>query len=343
MKVNPHYGESVIVLPGTITKYLGDPKCGSLAVLLYTMSCGEFTISGASHALGISEEDVLEALNFWRREKVISTEILPTLNAKQTKAAVSEHDDARPQDEAETADEKTSSPKKKRGKLPTTLPTYTSEETADHLERQRGIAFLIDSCEQIIGKIFSTAEVGIIVGLMDHLSLNIDYILLLFAHAEKVGKKSVRYVEKLAIDLTDRDVIEYGALAEELAKLEATEDGISFVRKLYGIGRRTLSEKEKKMIRLWYTDWNFENEIIKRAYEITVNNTSEASLPYSNAILESWHKAGLSTLAEIDECLEKQKADKPSKKQKNGKSDNGSSSFDTDDFFEAALKRSYGD
>ena len=331
MKVTPHYGDSAITLPGSIAEHLTPPNSGNLAVLIYTVANDEFTVSGASEALGISEDEVLAALRFWEKEGIISTEILPVRNKSNSKAPAKKTEDGK-----KTA-------KKKRGKLSATLPPYTSGETAEFIENRGGMAFLIDSCEQIIGKIFSTAEVSIIVGLMDHLSLSTDYILLLFAHAAKLGKNSVRYVERLAIDLSDRDVTEYTALSEELSALELTESTSTFVRKLYGLGRRSLTEKERGMIRNWCSDWSFANDAIERAYEITVNNTGEASLPYTNAILERWHGEGLTTLAEIDAYLEKNKNEKPSKKGKKKSAEESASSFDTDDFFEAALKRSYGE
>ena len=68
-------------------------------------------------------------------------------------------------------------------------------------------------------------------------------------------------------------------------------------------------------------------DVISMAYEIAVARTKEPSVPYTNAILERWHKEGLKNLEEIEKA-EAQKA--PT---------NGS--FDTDDFFEAALKRSF--
>ena len=71
-------------------------------------------------------------------------------------------------------------------------------------------------------------------------------------------------------------------------------------------------------------------EIIERAYEITVNATNTASIPYANSILESWYSKGYRTIEQIEEAEAQRKAQKVE------------GSFDTDDFFEAALQRSYG-
>ena len=77
-------------------------------------------------------------------------------------------------------------------------------------------------------------------------------------------------------------------------------------------------------------------DIIREAYELTVTATNEPSVAYANAILERWNAEGLKTLEEIREAQEKQK--KGNAKAEETKLGN---SFDTDDFFEAALQRSF--
>ena len=102
------------------------------------------------------------------------------------------------------------------------------------------------------------------------------------------------------------------------------------------MGRRALTEKEAQFIRNWSVKFGYGQDIITRAYEITVNNTKGASMDYANAVMENWYKSGLTTLEAVDESLAARKAEKKSADAKNSVS-----SFDTDDFFEAALKRSY--
>ena len=80
---------------------------------------------------------------------------------------------------------------------------------------------------------------------------------------------------------------------------------------------------------------NSDPSIITRAYEITVNNTKDASMDYANAVLENWYKASLTTLEAVDESIAARKAEKKAAEAKGTLS-----SFDTDDFFEAALERS---
>ena len=90
---------------------------------------------------------------------------------------------------------------------------------------------------------------------------------------------------------------------------------------------RELTTKEKKFITTWVGEFGYGIDVIKKAYEMTVDAIHEPSPAYANAIIERWHKEGLADLAAIEAA----QSDKlPSE-----------GSFDTDDFFEAALKRSF--
>ena len=92
--------------------------------------------------------------------------------------------------------------------------------------------------------------------------------------------------------------------------------------------------------------------MIERAYEATVDSIGEASMRYTDGVLKRWQAEGLLTPAAVEESDEKwrqahESAPNAAKQGKTGKGDKSdihtSGSFDTDDFFEAALRRSYED
>ena len=77
---------------------------------------------------------------------------------------------------------------------------------------------------------------------------------------------------------------------------------------------------------------------------MTVTATGDASLPYTNSILERWNAEGLKTAEEIDASIEREseaRAKQKGAKTKAQESGTLGNSFDTDDYFEAALKRSF--
>ena len=181
---------------------------------------------------------------------------------------------------------------------------------------------------------FNTSEVETIVGLLDYLSLDPEYVLLLCAHSAKHGKRSLRYIEKKAISYHDEGILTYDELELHLKKVDEAAETESALRTMFGFGKRALLKKEKEAFFRWTAEWHMPIEVIERAYEIAVTRTKEPSVPYTNAILERWNAEGLCTLEEVERF---ETARRPASAVKGA-----NSSFDTDDFFEAALDRSYG-
>jgi len=303
-----------------------------LAVLIAVVAAEDFDVSALAAKLNITESTLISAVSTWTRLGVISVvESKEGSSVKNIPTGV----------EAETAAQEqiASAPGNVRrvsAVHSTVIPHYSTEETAAYLEQNPSFTTLLDSCQMILGKVFNAAESRIIIGLADHLSLSHEYIMLLFAHAKTMGKDSVRYIEKMALSLFDKGILTYPQLIEEVSAKEAAADMGNYVRKLFGLGRRALIESEKEMIDRWTNEFGMSKDMIGKAYEITVAKTGEASFPYMNAVLENWHKAGHTTLDDVNNAEEAYRRDKEAK---NKQTPQGS--FDTDEFFEAALKRSY--
>lgn len=213
-----------------------------------------------------------------------------------------------------------------------TLPNYTSTEISDLLDARSSVRVLVDEAQRILKKMFNSEEMNIMIGMLDYLGMSEESILLLLAHCMRIGKTNLRSIEKYAYSLVDRGITEPAALEEEIRVLEELRSFEGEVRKLFGMGKRALTSRESKMLRAW-ASFGYDAEIIRLAYDRTVDATKDPSIPYANAILESWNAEGLRSAEEIRQHLEQPKKSK--KKPTLG------NSFDTDDFFEAALQRSF--
>jgi len=347
MKIIPCYKNKIINIPAeTILPELSSATREELAVLIAIIAEPEFDVSALSAKLNITESTLISAVGTWTRKGAVSvieqqsTSAVqkpdsPKTQPVQTEAnvAVSQENTKKPviiSNKTKSADD---------GKpafilQSSTLPHYSVDEVADYLEGNSTTSNLIDSCQMILGKVLNAAETAIIIGLIDHLSLSPEYVMLLFAHAAKMGKQSVRYIEKLALSFFDRGILTYPELIEEVSAKEAAADMEAYIRKLIGIGRRAYTDAEHEMIDLWTNKYKMNEEMVKHAYEITIAKTNEPSMPYMNAIIENWHKAGYANLEEITNAEEAYKRDKELQ-------DASRSSFTTDEFYEAALSRSY--
>ncbi len=265
---------------------------------------------------GLDVTDIISALQFWRGSDVLSV-------AGQT---APKNDTAKP---PETKEVKNTLQKDD-------MPTYSGEDVARLFETNEEIKLLIDECQKIAGKIFNPYETNKIISLYDYLGLSAEYILLLYNYCKNKGKTIVRYVEKTALNLYDEGVDTAEKLQEYIKYKERTDSVNGKVKSIFGINLRALTKKEEAFIEKWTNSWGFGFDIIEYAYELTVNATNKSSLSYANKILENWHNQGITTLKgakELDSEFKKSRQKDAPKPQ--------NSSFDDDEFFEAALKRSY--
>ncbi len=214
-----------------------------------------------------------------------------------------------------------------------TLPDYSEGQAADVIEKSPELSGIIEMCQQLVGKLFTPAETAIVVGMFDHLRLDGEYIVTLVAYCKDNGKTSLRYIEKTALSLYDEGVDSTEKLEAYIKRKERREDDLSKIRTLIGAGARQFTSKEKKTFECWLDEWQFDMDVITRAFEVTVDKINEPSLPYMNRVLENWQKSGLNTIEAVESSLEMYKKNKAEAASKN-------SGFETDEFFEAALKRS---
>jgi len=212
------------------------------------------------------------------------------------------------------------------------LPSYTDAEFSALLEKRGELTDLITEAQNTLGKIFSVNETKILVSIAEEFGFDEEFLLVLLDFCRRNDRKSMRYIEKLAVSLYDSNIRTVAALTDYLHRREAQENAQNRVRSIFGIGSRALTSKEKDFIAKWTETYKFEFSMIEKAYEITVNATSKPSLSYTNKILESWYSEGLTTPEAVDAASAK----------KNGDKQQGMS-FDVDEFFKAALDRSYRD
>jgi DnaD/phage-associated family protein len=323
IQIKFNYDSSVAVLPAGALNYIDKAKKFDIKVLLLIASSesyrdGKYAQSIASE-LSCTEAEVEASVSFWNGTGLISTS--SPVKASESKAE-------KTSTKKEAADDNVP----KRAKV-SELPVYTSKELNSLLEKHKNAVELIDECQNILGKIFTAADIKTIMGLVDYLGLDNDYIVVLMHYAARNEIKSMRAIEKVAISCLDDGFTEAKALSAELKRRENVASVEGKIRSMFGIGQRKLIGKEQKQIDAWFTEYKYDLSIIEKAYEITVSATGKPSIHYTHAILEKWYAEGVRTLDDVNALIEKRAQEK---------SEEGSS-FNVDDFFDAALKRSYSD
>ena len=322
MKLCFTYGTDALILPSKVIQHVDKASKRDIKVLLSLaaepMACVDLAAACriVAQRLALTEQEINGALSFWN-----GTGVLNILEEEAAAAAP-----AMPV-------EKEKIPQTPRVIADGGLPDYSSVELSGLLERRRELASLVDECQRVFGKIFNTREVSQIAGMVDYLGFEGDYILSLLSHCVRMEKRSLRYAEKMALTLHDEGITECSVLEERLHRIEMMATSIGKIRTMFGIASRALTAKEKKMVERWVCQMQYSDDVLRLAYETTVNATNDASIPYANTILERWYAEGYRTVQDVERALAEYRRKKAE----------GNSSFDVDDFFEAALKRTYGE
>lgn len=221
----------------------------------------------------------------------------------------------------------------------------TGKEIAGAIESDNSLKQLIEECEAICGKVFTTTDVSKIVSLKTSLGLDSETVLLLFYyHFEKldaVGKKlTVSYVEKSAYSLYNQGIRTLDSLQSYIKENERRNSNKYKVARLFGIGDRAFTKKEEKFFDKWFIEWEMPFELIEAVFEIAVNNTGKAGLEYMSKILSDWHDSGIRTVEQAEKANADFKAANKNKQKFVEKPAQNGASFDTEEFFEKARKRS---
>ena len=320
-KLRVNYGNGVVVIPAAALNVMNSAKKSDICILLALLSDINADLDSVAQKCGSTSEAVEHAIAFWRGAGVIS--FCEEKTAEEKSAPTAEKPKAKSARTGKRAD---------LGEL----PSYSSTEIANMVESDRDIALMIDECERALGKILRVGEIAKLIALRDYLGFAPDYIIALCEHCAKIGKNTVHYLVTTAFALYDDGITDKETLDEHLRRAQEKHDIEIQIRALFGMNMtRALSAKEKKFIDDWTVTFGYGMDIIKLAYEITVNTIKEPTLNYANGILQNWYASELKTEDDIKAQLE---ADAKAK----GEPMAGKS-FDSTDFFEAALRRSYGD
>lgn len=337
MEYKLQYGCDVLTLPRRVIENLSDVPSDYIKVLLALagtpawLTDTEQYFSAVAEHCGCSQKRARSALDYWVKSGLLC-------QAESVDRTVSADVTA---DDGSGAD-KTKPVKSKKPEL----PVYTAEEISRMLEAESDLRPLINECEQLMGKIFSEYEVASILGMHDYLGLDAEFILLLVDYCSRRGKKSMRYLERTALGMAEEGIQTTEALEAKLKSMDKLEDDTYKIKKMFGMGDRALTAKEKKWVENWCVTWQMPLELIEYAYELTIGGIGKPSPAYVNAILERWHAEGYRTREEASQAKSAWEGQKPRSetgKDAKGSASAGKQSFDIDEFLELALKRSFSD
>ena len=185
-------------------------------------------------------------------------------------------------------------------------PEYTRTDMARALEGHE-FAGLTGAVEDKLGKKLTTPDLEILLGLYDHLGLPADVIFSLVGFCmEKIAARygpgrrpTLRQIEQEGYAWARHGIFDQESASAHIKKYQQTREAIPQLMALLGLEDRKPSPGEEKYLTAW-SEMGFDRDVILKAYDRTVLRCKELRWPYMNKILDSWHKKGLHTLAQVE-------------------------------------------
>ncbi len=278
-----------------IDNYMGKANPAFVVVYVYFFrhyQAGntELSTNGAAEALNLLESDVVNAFKYWEKEGLISVEqtedegevdfgidFLPIVDKTRLKLVDGTGQEAKPVFLQER-------------------PQYSAMELEIYKSESKEINSLFYTAEKVMGKYLSFNDLSAIFGLYDWLRLPIDVIILLLSYCADNNHRSIRYIEKVAIDWAENGITTVEKANEYIKRFNVSYREIL---KAFGNSDRNPTAAEIKYMNKWLTEFEMPLQLILEACDKTILQTSKPRIQYTDKIICDWHAKGVKTLEQV--------------------------------------------
>jgi DnaD/phage-associated family protein len=261
-------------------------------------------LDAIARRLGLTPEETADCLEYWRAAGLFATAAAPSIAPVPT--STPEKDPVPvPDGTPVPASGKNAAPSLPlreeqvvAGQRITTIHSrakLTPSQQNKLIREDKEIPQLLELLQGVLSRPLTPYETEGFLYLYSGLRLSAGYILMAAQYSRDIGRDNIRQIEKLVTGWVERGIDTYDKAEEEIARLSRCRSNEGRVKTMFGIRDRELSSREKQFIDHWYTDLGFDDELVKLAYDRTVDNTGKAAFPYLNKILTRWHETGIHT------------------------------------------------
>lgn len=289
-KIN--YGDHVFTVPAAVADhFLRLASADQLRVLLYFLRHAEEPLAPEQIAdfLKLEAEDVTEALDFWTQANVLHAAdrgqaMTFRFSAPRIQPALFEA--PKPAVSASPAQ-----PLMVQKSSKDVHPT--PQEIAAEIEKSSDLASLYALTEKALGRVLKHSEQCSLLWMHEYLNIPDSVILMLVHYCSEIGKYSVAYVESIAVSWYENGIVTVEAAEHEIQRMMEAHTYTGAIVKMFEL-KRSPTSKQKALIEKWKAAGH-SMELIRYAYEITVENTDSANFSYIDKILEDLAGKGITT------------------------------------------------
>ena len=189
--------------------------------------------------------------------------------------------------------------------VPGERPSYSEADLMTAMDTDMDFRSLYGEVQRLLGKVLTTEELKLLLGLHRYLGLPNDVISVLVYYCKDRARQrgslrtpALRTIEKEAYVWAEQgiDTLEQAAAYIQAQNLRNSQ--LEQLKRIIQVRGRNLTAGEERYAKNWL-EMGFEDDDLAAAYERTCLNTGGLNWPYMNKILQRWHEAGLHTAEEI--------------------------------------------
>lgn len=287
---NGYEGNSTLIQNDFIDHYMAKANGEYVKVYLFLLRHlntpnMELSISGIADALETTDKDILRALTYWAKEKLIrlerdETDKIIGLEVGCAASAFSKES------------EDSSLPE-------SVLTTLTPRETPAPApaKSRRELKQLLFVAEQYLGKTLTKTDMDAITYFYDTLNFSADLIEYLIEYCVENNHKSMYYIKKVAFNWADQHITTVEQ-ARESSNLY--NKNYYSVLNAFGIKDRAAASIETAFIKKWLEEYGFSLDIIIEACNRTMAAIHKPSFEYADSILKNWRNENVHYLSDIE-------------------------------------------
>ena len=283
--------------------------------------------------LNLTQKDILRAVTYWEKAGLLK----PLTVRKDNPEVVCEMSERNSGSEEEKPafdipDAADSSEEKA---IPEKRPLSPLE--IEQYQKESSFKRTIFMAETYLGRPFSHNELNVLCYISTQLGFSSDLMEYLVEYCVGKGKKSMRYIERVAMEWYRKGITTVAKAKEESDRYV---NHVFPIMKALGLSGRGPAPVELEYIRHW-TELGLPSDLIIEACNRTLLTVHQPSFPYVNSIIEDWHSKGVLSMKDVDE-LDRKHQENRSQKAAAGKAGRPrSNSSDKKNSFHNFDQRSY--
>lgn len=294
-----HHCDTTLVSNHFIDSYMIHANEAQVKIYLYLLRCSgsdvPVSVSSIADQFNYTEKDILRALKYWDKLKLISLEMDESSNVTGICLNKIPLQDA-PSESGSAPAASKPEPQAAEASPGMVKFSYSLDKLHEFRSREE-VKQLIFMTEHYMGKTLSGSDLNTLLYMYDNLQFPIDLIEYLIEYCVNNNHKSMRYIEKTALCWAEAGI---RTVREAKANNSRYKKEYFAVLKAYGISGRNPVDSDIDYIKRWRNEYGFELDMIIEACGRTMKAIAKPSFAYTDSILKSWKDKNIHHLSDLD-------------------------------------------